>query len=58
MEQDRTIDGYWDCECEGQYIHSKTVALCPRCNCRSDDMPDSMLSEVLSTQGGRNYAAV
>jgi hypothetical protein len=43
-----TSPRYWDCECQENYIHKKTVTLhCPICGCNEEDMPDSMLTEVI-----------
>lgn len=38
---------YWDCECEQDYIHIATVSHCTVCGVRSEDGPDSHVSEVL-----------
>lgn len=40
-------DLYWDCECEADYIHPKTVFRCPQCQATADEMPDSRYTEVL-----------
>lgn len=37
---------YWDCECEHNYIHPKSLAQCPVCQATSDEQPDSRLNEV------------
>lgn len=50
MDNQETIDGYWDCECQDQYIHPKTVAYCPICGCHSSDQPDSMRHEVFGRE--------
>lgn len=42
-----THPGYWDCECEENYIHDKCVCkICCCCGCKEDDMPDSRIREV------------
>lgn len=30
---------FWDCECEANYIHPKSVPVCPRCGVVSDERP-------------------
>ena len=37
---------YWDCECEKNYIHPKTHAMCPYCGTWADEQPDSIAEEV------------
>lgn len=37
---------FWDCECEGRYIHPKTHLVCPVCSALEADMPDSRLDEI------------
>jgi len=42
----KTMDEYWDCECDTQYIHKKSDRTeCPRCHAKEDEMPDSRLEE-------------
>ena len=41
-----TNNNFWDCECESNYIHTKSTRLCPHCNAESDEQPDSRQSEV------------
>jgi hypothetical protein len=41
-----TNQSYWDCECEKNYIHPKTHAMCPYCGAWADDQPDSIAEEV------------
>ena len=41
-----TNDNFWDCDCENNYIHTKSTRLCPHCNAESDEQPDSHQSEV------------
>jgi hypothetical protein len=43
LELDR---GYWDCECENDYIHDYTESECERCGAEQDDQPNSRKSEV------------
>jgi len=38
---------YWDCECEHDYIHPKSMECCPKCKAWRDDQPDSRVEEVL-----------
>lgn len=35
---------YWDCECEHDFIHSKTQLTCDACGAHQDEQPDSVLS--------------
>ena len=39
---------FWDCECEANYIHPKSVPVCPRCGAHQDDCPDSRTNEVFA----------
>ena len=39
---------FWDCECEANYIHPKSVSVCPRCGAVSDECPDSRTNEVFA----------
>lgn len=41
-----TTSEYWDCECETDYIHSKKIKVCERCNTNSEEQPDSRVAEV------------
>jgi len=41
-----TDQDYWDCECEKNYIHPKTHAMCPYCGAWAKDQPDSISEEV------------
>lgn len=41
-----TNNNFWDCECESNYIHTKSTRLCSHCNAESDEQPDSHQSEV------------
>ena len=40
-------DNFWDCECEKDYIHHKSVqTFCTECKTLAEDMPDSREDEV------------
>ena len=41
-----TTPEYWDCECEKDYIHSKTVPICDGCGTLPENQPDSRLYEI------------
>jgi hypothetical protein len=41
-----TTPEYWDCECEKDYIHSKTVPICDVCGTLPENQPDSRLYEI------------
>ena len=41
-----TTPEFWDCECETNYIHSKTIPMCEACGTTSDEQPDSRLYEL------------
>ena len=42
-----TVDEFWDCECEMNYIHRKSKErVCTKCGCEEADMPDSRLNEI------------
>lgn len=44
-----TNEAYWDCICEGlpeEYIQSKKLDKCPRCNTVARDQPDAHSSEI------------
>lgn len=43
-----TTPDYWDCGCDRDYVHSKSVGSCPACGAVSAEQPDSRLSEVLT----------
>ena len=43
-----TVEEFWDCECEIDFIQRKTVhGHCNACGFSHDEMPDSRLSEIL-----------
>lgn len=42
-----TTEQFWDCECDVNYIHPKSVSVCPRCGAVSEERPDSRTNEVL-----------
>lgn len=39
---------YWDCECEGNYIHHKSTKHCDSCHSFQKDQPNSRLDEVIN----------
>ena len=41
---------FWDCECRDNYIHPKDELACKECGCKAEDMPDSMLREVIRNE--------
>ena len=42
-----TDSRHWDCNCDSDYIHEKTVTLnCEKCGASHDEQPDSRASEV------------
>lgn len=43
-----TTTEYWDCECEINYIHPSIEMECKICDCRKDEQPDSIVSEVIA----------
>lgn len=43
----KTVEGYWDCECNQAYIWPKSVKACPRCQCVPDEQPDAIREEVI-----------
>ena len=45
-----THDGFWDCECEHDYIHPKSQPYCSKCHTNHESQPDSIVSE-LKAQG-------
>ena len=48
MDDVKTTEDYWDCECENDYIHPKGVVWCNKCKAFAEDQPDSRVSEVLA----------
>lgn len=39
---------FWDCECENDYIHEKSIELaCSICGANDEDMPDAHADEIL-----------
>ena len=48
-----TVEDFWDCECDNDYIHRKNDESCPVCTCSREEMPDSMLVEVLAEFGDK-----
>ena len=48
IDFDETVDTYWDCECDENYIHKKTDTIkCNQCGTVEEDQPDSRIREVL-----------
>ena len=46
-ESVKTDDRYWDCECDENYIHKKSIELeCTVCGCEHDECPDSRPNEI------------
>ena len=41
-----TTSGYWDCECDTQYIHPAYQYYCPICKAERNTSPDSRVSEI------------
>ena len=41
-----TTPEFWDCECDTDYIRSKTVPICDTCGATSEEQPDSRLYEL------------
>lgn len=48
VNQFSTTEHFWDCECETNYIHPKSVSVCPHCGAISDERPDSRIDEVFA----------
>ena len=42
-----TTPFFWDCNCEKNYIHPKTIKACHVCGAHEPDQPDAMTSEVI-----------
>ena len=46
-----TIDtdpGFWDCKCQDpNYIHPKSLRICPLCKTEPDEQPDSRTNELI-----------
>ena len=47
MYDEITTELFWDCECDEHYIHPKTETKCYICGMYSEDMPDSISTEVM-----------
>lgn len=43
-------NNFWDCECLSHYIHDKKHIECPICGAEQDDMPDSIISEMVDPE--------
>ena len=41
---------FWDCECERDYIHPCTEAMCPVCKAEHNDSPDARVDELFKYQ--------
>ncbi len=41
-----TNESFWDCDCDENYIHSKSMASCPMCGINESEAPDSREDEV------------
>lgn len=45
-----TNPNYWDCECDVNFIHSKSDTLvCHKCGTTDEDCPDSIVAEIILT---------
>ncbi len=42
-----TTPFFWDCDCENDYIHPKSVVVCNFCHAWEEESPDSRLNEVM-----------
>ena len=47
-----TTEYFWDCECEKNYIHSKSEYKCGECGYLHHEMPDSRTVEVIKMLSG------
>jgi len=47
MPKTLTTPYFWDCNCETDFIHSKTEKRCSICHAKSHEQPDSRVDEVL-----------
>ena len=47
MDEIKTTEKYWDCECNNNFIHPKTQIRCDICGAMAEEQPDSMVNEVL-----------
>jgi len=43
----KTTSEYWDCECDHNYIHPKTITKCETCQAEQEHQPNSIIGEVL-----------
>ncbi len=41
-----TNPNFWDCECEKNHIHPKSLKICPICKSDQEEMPDSIRTEI------------
>lgn len=47
--EEKTVEtdpGFWDCECEENYIHPKSQSECAKCGARAEEQPDSRADEL------------
>jgi hypothetical protein len=42
-----TVDEFWDCACDNDYIHRDAEDCCDICKECKEDMPNSQLPEIL-----------
>jgi Zn finger protein HypA/HybF involved in hydrogenase expression len=43
----KTDPRYWDCDCDNNYIHKKSITLkCEACNSEEDECSDSRPNEI------------
>ena len=47
-----TTKFYWDCECDVQYTHPRSMSYCVHCRARRTNQPDSRLTELTGAQLG------
>jgi hypothetical protein len=43
-----TTPDFWDCECEHDYIHPKSIIACGKCETTQENQPDSHYTEVMA----------
>lgn len=44
----QTTEKYWDCECDENFIHSKSQKECAICGAVAEEQPDSRINEVVA----------
>ncbi len=42
----KTTNQYWDCQCDGSYIHPSNIVICTVCKCERENGPDARVTEV------------